>query len=138
MILRSRKRIESWTLLPGSIAYGLSKYSEHHEVCDDDIHADEADEFVFAVPIDVELDKETWLAQRRWVSDILLLRVVEINPAIRKGVPILRGTRMTISQILGELADGRSTIDISDAFDIDLAQIRMFLEGIAMQFDRPF
>ena len=62
---------------------------------------------------------------------------VETNLEKRKGIPVLKGTRFTIAQLLAEIADGRNIVDISVDFELDLQTIRHFLEGLSLYLDRP-
>ena len=41
---------------------------------------------------------------------------IELNPEIRFGKPILRGTRTTVAEVLGMLANGMSAEDIEEDF----------------------
>jgi uncharacterized protein (DUF433 family) len=85
-----------------------------------------------------EIRKEEWLTQRLWISEVLLHRTVVVDIKIRHGMPVLRGTRIGIAQIISELAEGRSTTEIAQSLDLDLASIHELLQGIAIQFDRSF
>lgn len=44
------------------------------------------------------------------------LKYIEINPNIRFGKPCLKGTRMTVYDVLGWLAAGMTTPEIIDDF----------------------
>ncbi|MCI1187201.1 DUF433 domain-containing protein [Hymenobacter sp. DH14] len=41
---------------------------------------------------------------------------IELNPEIRFGKPILRGTRTTVAEVLGMLANGMSAAEIQEDF----------------------
>ena len=84
------------------------------------------------------LEESHWTAVRLWVSGIMLCECVTVDPEIRGGVPVLNGTRITIAQIIGEVADGRSIVELSEAFDLNETRLRSLFEGMAIQFDRPF
>jgi 8-oxo-dGTP diphosphatase len=53
------------------------------------------------------------------------------------GIWTLRGHRFSISQLLGELANGRSVTDIADDFDLDHAIAVEALNQLALQFNKP-
>lgn len=78
-----------------------------------------------------------WLADRVLSATRMLRESVAVDPFVRSGVPVLRGTRFTVSQLLGELADGRSVGELAEDFDLDLEQIKEFLYGLAIHMDRP-
>lgn len=85
-----------------------------------------------------EYEEKEWIAIRLWVSSVMLQECVSVDSKIRGGIPVLAGTRMTIAQLLAEVADGRSLSDISDSFDLDFEHLQKLFEGMAIQFDRPF
>ena len=88
--------------------------------------------------IDMHTQREEWIAVRLWVSDVVLQDCIVVNSSIRGGIPVVAGTRMTVSQVLGEVADGRSLFEVSEAFDLDLELLQKLFEGMAIKFDRPF
>jgi uncharacterized protein (DUF433 family) len=54
--------------------------------------------------------------------------IIEINPAIRFGKPCIKGTRITVQDILEMLAGGMSFADILDEFpQLTLEKIRAAL-----------
>ena len=68
----------------------------------------------------------------------MLHESVEVDPEKRGGVPVLRGTRLTLAQLLAEIADGRHVVEIASDFEIDLEMAKRFLEGLSLSLDRPF
>lgn len=66
---------------------------------------------------------------------VMLRDTVVIDPDIRNGVPVLKGTRFTIPQLFAEIADGRSVDQLARAFSLDVEQIRDFLHGLANHLD---
>lgn len=79
---------------------------------------------------------EEMLARTR--SAVLLLKdSIEVDPQKRGGVPVLRGTRFTVAQVLAEIAEGRSVAELAEDFDLDPALLKKFLEGLAQSFDSP-
>ncbi len=50
---------------------------------------------------------------------------IVINPKVRHGKPILRGTRITVEEVLGALAGGMQFEDIKAEYGLTENQIRM-------------
>ena len=88
--------------------------------------------YPFAFP-----SEDEWLSYRLLAANAMLIHCVEINPKKRGGIPVIRGTRFTASQVLAELADGRSIPEICDAFHIDSGSVVMFIETLSIYLDRP-
>jgi uncharacterized protein (DUF433 family) len=55
----------------------------------------------------------------------------------RSGLPCLRNTRFTISQLIAEIAERGSVSEVSDTFDLDPDTVRGALEDVATFFDHP-
>lgn len=81
---------------------------------------------------------EEWLAERARYGLSMLRDCTEINPKKCGGVPVLRGTRFSLAQILAEIAEGRSVSELAEDFELEPALIKEFLEGMAIVLDRPF
>lgn len=81
---------------------------------------------------------DAWSVGRLWAGQVLLNGAVEINPSIRGGVPVFRGTRIPIAQMIAEVADGRGIAELADAFDLDVEQLKSLFDGLAITFDRSF
>jgi len=56
-----------------------------------------------------------------------LLRKIEINPKILCGKPVIKGTRISVELILGDLVFGRNFSDIMRDYDITEDDIRAAL-----------
>jgi uncharacterized protein (DUF433 family) len=84
------------------------------------------------------LSREEWLAERLRFAVIILRNSVDIDPEIRGGVPVLKNTRIPISQIIAEVADDSKISDIADDFNLDINILANLFEGIAIHLDRPF
>jgi uncharacterized protein (DUF433 family) len=84
------------------------------------------------VPIDVVMNARLTYAAHS------LNGVIEISADRGGGLPVLAGTRFTISRIIAELADGMSVSKLSREFNLDKKKISELLHGIAIIFDRPF
>ncbi|HDN25731.1 MAG TPA: DUF433 domain-containing protein [Thioploca sp.] len=64
--------------------------------------------------------------------------MVEIQNEIRGGVPVLKGTRIPVAKILAELTEDMTLTDIAKDYNINVQQVRMFIEGLAILLDRSF
>ena len=81
---------------------------------------------------------EEWLAERARSRLSMLRDCTEVNPKKCGGVPVLRGTRFSLAQVLAEIAEGRSVSEMAEDFELKPALIKEFLEGMAIVLDRPF
>jgi uncharacterized protein (DUF433 family) len=62
----------------------------------------------------------------------LINNCIEINPHKCSGFPVILGTKFTISQLLAEIADGRSLPEISEHFDLDLETIQNIIKFLSL------
>ena len=81
---------------------------------------------------------EEWLADRARYAISMLRDCTEVNPRKCGGVPVLKGTRFSLAQILAEIAEGKSVSELAEDFELQPALIKEFLEGMAIALDRPF
>jgi uncharacterized protein (DUF433 family) len=81
---------------------------------------------------------EEWLAERARYAVAMLRDCTEVNPKKCGGVPVLKGTRFSLAQVLAEIAEGRSVSELAEDFELEPAMIKEFLEGMAIALDRPF
>jgi uncharacterized protein (DUF433 family) len=63
---------------------------------------------------------------------------VDIDPDVRGGVPVLRGTRFTVSEALAEIADSDAIEDVSRNFDLELSSLRELLSGLSLLLNHPY
>jgi uncharacterized protein (DUF433 family) len=49
---------------------------------------------------------------------------IEIDPEIRHGQPVIKGTRVPVTRVLAEVADGTSFEEIQQQYDIAVEDIR--------------
>lgn len=61
---------------------------------------------------------------------------ITANPDIRGGVLCLTGTRITIAQVIAEIADDRTVSDIASDLGLEKYQITAILQAIAMSLDK--
>lgn len=78
-----------------------------------------------------------WYIQCNLYGLEMLERVVEIDPHRRGGVPVLRGTRFTVAQVLAELSETACIDEIAENFDLDAGMIRALLDGLSLLLQRP-
>jgi uncharacterized protein (DUF433 family) len=78
-----------------------------------------------------------WYFECNFLGYQTLQRVAEINPRRRGGVPVLRHTRFTLSQILAELANTSGVQEIADNYDLDGAAIKEVLVGLSLILLQP-
>lgn len=68
-----------------------------------------------------------------------LLERIVINPTVRSGKPVVRGTRITVSDVLEYLAGGMTPDEILTDFpDLDAEDIRAVLAFAAQREHRLF
>ncbi len=68
-----------------------------------------------------------------------LLDRITLNPAVRSGKPVVRGTRITVTDVLEYLAGGMTPEEILDDFpDLDADDIRAVLAFAAQREHRLF
>ena len=80
---------------------------------------------------------DTELAERLIEAARLLEDSVEIDSAVRGGVPVIRGTRIGIGRIFAEIADDKPLSEIADSLDLDVDVLKKVIEGISIHLDRP-
>ena len=62
---------------------------------------------------------------------------VDIDPEIHGGMPVLHGTRFTVSQALAELAETKGPSDFAEDFDLNPESVRNLLMALSLVFQRP-
>jgi uncharacterized protein (DUF433 family) len=90
------------------------------------------------VPKNRAYQLDEWISERLRIAAMMLRDSVTIDTQVRGGVPVLRGTRVPIAQILAEVADDAKVSEIAENLDIDPDLIVAILEGLAIHLDRPF
>jgi uncharacterized protein (DUF433 family) len=68
----------------------------------------------------------------------LLTSYITIDTEVRGGVPVLAGTRIPVSRLFAEVADGQSIEEIADDKEIEIEAIRQVFKGFAAYMARPF
>lgn len=80
---------------------------------------------------------EEELAERLSIAVKLLDDSVEIDRDVRGGVPVVRGTRISVARILAEVADDHRLSEVADSLDIDVKVLTKIIEGLSIHLDRP-
>ena len=83
------------------------------------------------------LELQQWYSECALWGHEALQNSVEIDPARRGGIPVLKGTRFTVGQTLAELADSTGVPEVASQFDLDEDLIRELLYGLALLADKP-
>jgi uncharacterized protein (DUF433 family) len=79
-----------------------------------------------------------WYFESTLMGYEILRNVVEINPLRRGGVPVLHGTRFTVSQTLAELARSSGVAEVAENYDLDPAAIKSMLDGLSLILMKSF
>lgn len=82
--------------------------------------------------------EEEWYVQRVYNGIDSIKNCVEVDPARRGGVPVLRGTRVTAAEALAEIADSGAILEVAENFDLDPEALRGLLNGISLCLGRPY
>jgi uncharacterized protein (DUF433 family) len=53
--------------------------------------------------------------------------MVEVNPKVQSGAPVLRGTRLPVSAIIDNFDHGLSAAEISEQFEVPQNQVQAIL-----------
>lgn len=78
-----------------------------------------------------------WMARRAEFASSELSDCIERNPQKLGGVPVIKGTRISVAQILAELAEGLSIEEVAQDFNLDLALVKRMVSGLSACLDRP-
>lgn len=79
----------------------------------------------------------------RWFNECvengysILQKTVDVDPEIRGGTPVLKGTGFTVAQTLAELAEGCGVGDLANGFDLEPESIRNMLFALSLLLQRP-
>ena len=53
--------------------------------------------------------------------------LIQIDPGVHHGRPIIQGTRVPVERVLGELAEGSEVAEICKQYDLTTEQVRAAL-----------
>lgn len=62
---------------------------------------------------------------------------IEINPRRLSGIPVLRGTRISVAQILAELGENQSAEAVDAVYDLPRGSVAGLLNALAQYFSEP-
>jgi uncharacterized protein (DUF433 family) len=83
------------------------------------------------------VSREDWFVERVTQAVFILQEHVECSPDVMGGMPVLKGTRFTLSRLFAELADGLSVVAIASDFSLDEESLRRLMEGFGCYLGRP-
>jgi uncharacterized protein (DUF433 family) len=63
-------------------------------------------------------------------------KLIEINPRIKGGKPVIKGTRVPVEVIVGALAGGASWEEVGEAYEVTVEQMRSCLAFAAQMLAR--
>src|SRR5579864_8596252 len=81
---------------------------------------------------------EEWYVQCVYYGVVSLHQCVEVDPHRRGGVPVLKGTRVTVAEVLGELAESCGVREVAENFDLDSENLKCLLNGLSLLVNRPY
>ncbi len=79
----------------------------------------------------------TIMVSRLDTARTAFFEVVEVNPLVRGGVPVIRGTRIPLATVVACVSSDMKLSDIAEDFDLDMDTLRKVFESLATVFDRP-
>ena len=56
-----------------------------------------------------------------------MAELIEINPKVHHGRPVIKGTRVPVERVLGELAEGAEVKDVCRQYDLTPEDVRAAL-----------
>lgn len=78
-----------------------------------------------------------WLIQRVQFASSELSDCIERNPLKYSGVPVVKGSRISVAQIFAELAEGMSADEVAEDFSLEPALVKRLVSGFSICLDRP-
>jgi uncharacterized protein (DUF433 family) len=90
-----------------------------------------------AMPPAPENGAALWVVQRTEFASAQLSDCVERNPQKLNGVPVVKGSRISVAQIFAEIAEGLSPDEVADDFSLDPYLVRRLVGGVSICLDRP-
>ena len=60
---------------------------------------------------------------------------IEIDPKRLSGKPTLKGTRISVAQILAQISEGDSIEDIAEDMSLDIEKLRKLFEELSREFN---
>ncbi len=84
------------------------------------------------------LSNEQLIRERLRQAALALRECIEVNARKLGGVPLLKGTRFSVAQVLSQIGDGDTIDDLAENFDLDRDQLATVLHAMAACLNRPF
>lgn len=78
-----------------------------------------------------------WIVDRVRYASECIATSVSVDRSIRSGLPVFTGTRVPVSQVIAEIADGESIFDVAEDLEIDQAVLQEFFRGLSAALDVP-
>jgi uncharacterized protein (DUF433 family) len=97
----------------------------------------EANDWARSLPALRPLRAIEWYFECSLLGYEILRGVVQISEQRRGGVPVLKGTRFTVAQVLAELGDSSGVQEVASNFDLDPVVIKEMLDGLSLILMRP-
>jgi uncharacterized protein (DUF433 family) len=61
---------------------------------------------------------------------------IEVNPAIRHGAPVIRGTRVPVARVVGAVAGGDPIAQVADDYGVAIEDVKAALAFAASLVER--
>jgi len=84
-----------------------------------------------------ETSRAQQLQERLRFAVETLNECIDVDANLRGGIPVVKGTRFPVSQLLAEIADSELLSGLALEFSLDGEVIRRLLEGLSICLDRP-
>lgn len=78
-----------------------------------------------------------WLLRRLEYAGAELTDCVEQHPQKMNGVPVVKGSRISVARIFAEMAEGMSADEVAEDFSPDPALVKRLVTGLSVCLDRP-
>ena len=96
-------------------------------------------------PVDLNENPPQWIVDRIkeefenfGFANNELKNLIEMQSEKRGGVPVFKGTGITIAQFIAELADDQNISDISKDFSLSIGKMRKLLHALAIILDKSY
>ena len=83
------------------------------------------------------ISREEWFIERLSGALITLRDLVELNPGVMGGMPVVKDTRFPLARVFAELADGLSVAEIADDYSVDEEVLKQIMDAFAGYFGKP-
>lgn len=79
-----------------------------------------------------------WFYKRLQRASVDLEQHIECDPQKAGGVPVVKGTRLKVAQLLAELAEGQDITEIAEDLDVSQDTLATIMKRLAVLLDQPF